>query len=195
MMGLVVRLRSGRALLALVISTGLVLARRWAPVPEGLEGELNDFVDALVVFAAFMLTGDAHAAEPPKRAGSADPSTLAVALLWFATIGGGMLGCDAVRGVPVLSTADAVGRGLSHVLGWCKDAGADETTLARALEAYERKEHAEAVSLAVDMVKNLRAAGRDVPEETEVLLRLAQGALAAQAIDDGMSALSGEKPP
>lgn len=94
-------------------------------------------------------------------------------------------------GVPVLSTVDAIGRGVSKVLGWCDAAGADETTLARAVEAYEKRNYQDAVALAADMVRNLREAGADVPEDTELMLRLVEGAMAAQAIQDGMRALSG----
>lgn len=106
------------------------------------------------------------------------------------------VGCTPAEraGVPVLSTIDAVGRGVSKVLGWCDDAGADEKTLARAIAAYEQKNYREAVVLAAEMVKNLRAAGAEVPEETELMLRLVEGAMAAQAIDDAMSALSGPAP-
>lgn len=101
-----------------------------------------------------------------------------------------LAGCGSGLGAPVLSTVDAVGRGVSNVLGWCEKAGADETTLARAHRAFEDRDYRAAVALASKMVTNLRESGAAVPEETEVMLRLAEGALAAQAIDAGMSAIS-----
>lgn len=100
-------------------------------------------------------------------------------------------GCNPAAFVPVLSTVDAVGRGLSRVLGWCDDHGVDAAKLAEAKKVAESKDYQQALVMAVELVSKARAAGEPVPEDIEVMLRLAEGAMAAQAIQDGMRALSG----
>lgn len=97
-------------------------------------------------------------------------------------------------GIPVLSQVDAIGMGVSRVLGWCEANGADAERTERARQAVAERDYRAAVALAADVVRELRAAGQPVPEETEVMLRLAEGAMAAQAIQDGMRALSGGAP-
>lgn len=99
--------------------------------------------------------------------------------------------CSArLNGVPVLSTIDAVGRGVSHVLGWCEERGIDPGTVQTAKQAVVDRDYGTALEIAKTLVQKSRAAGDPIPEQTEVLLRLAEGALAAQAVQDGMRALS-----
>ena len=92
-------------------------------------------------------------------------------------------------GIPVVSTVDAIGMGVSRVLGWCEEHDVPPSSIDAAREAAQRGDYAAAAAIAEDM---LRDAGREeaVPADVVATLRLVQGALAAQAIDDAMSALS-----
>ena len=109
--------------------------------------------------------------------------------------------CSTLRsGVPVLSTIDAVGRGVSQVLGWCEERGIDPVAVAAAKQAVVDRDYGTALELAKALVQKSRSAGDPIPEETEVVLRLTEGALAAQAVQEGMRALSttpaaGAQPP
>jgi hypothetical protein len=107
--------------------------------------------------------------------------------LWLVII---LLSCTPAEraGVPVLSTIDAVGKGVAHVLGWCEENGAD---VEAARKAAADRDYVKAIELAKLVVAGLREAGQPIPEDTEVLLRLAEGAAAAEAIQSGMRALSG----
>lgn len=149
------------------------------------QGVINaDIAAALVALIAAAATEYARRQPAPEKSGS---GTLVSLVLLVSA-----LGCTPAQraGVPVLSAIDAVGRGVSQVMGWCEDAGADRSTLARAQTAIEERDYAEALALSSEMVTRLREAGASVPEEVEVTLRLAEGALAAGAIQDGMRALS-----
>ncbi len=123
----------------------------------------------------------AHRMRPPKAAAVA---TAALLLL---------VGCTPAQRsmVPILSTVDAIGMGLSRAMGWCEAAGADKTTLARARKAYEDQDYATATMLVSEIAAELRRNGADVPDDAFVTLKLAEGALAAQSIQDGLRALSG----
>ena len=93
-------------------------------------------------------------------------------------------------GVPILSTVDAIGVAASRVLGWCGEHEADAGKLLRARQAVKDRDYQVAFQLAGELVQELRDRGEPVPEETEAMLRLAQGAMAAQAIEGAMRALS-----
>jgi hypothetical protein len=93
-------------------------------------------------------------------------------------------------GVPILSQVDAIGIGLSRVLGWCEGHRVDGPTLERARRAAADKDYGQALALTADLVAAARAAGDPVPEDVEVTLRLAEGAVAAHAVEVGMRALS-----
>lgn len=126
----------------------------------------------------------------PQRA--AVPPSGVVAVLLMVALAAPMTACTPAQrsGVPVLSTVDAVGRGLSHVLGWCEENGADESRLAKAERATENRDYLAAIALASEMVRDARKEGAAVPEDVEVTLRLAEGLMAAHAIEQGMRALS-----
>ncbi len=96
-------------------------------------------------------------------------------------------------GIPVLSTVDAIGRGVAHVVGWCEERGVEPATVASAKQAVADRDYRLALDLISRAVTASRKAGDPIPEDVEVTLRLAEGALAAQAIQDGMRALSGAK--
>lgn len=99
--------------------------------------------------------------------------------------------CGSLPGVPALTALDAIGRGVAHVVGWCSDRGIEPATVDSARQAIADKDYAAALDLAVRLVTAARAKGDPIPEDVEVTLRLAEGALAAQAVQDGMRALSG----
>lgn len=101
-----------------------------------------------------------------------------------------LAGCSVLKGVPALSALDAIGRGVAHVVGWCEDRGIQPATVETARQAIADRDYPTALDLATRLVAAARAKGDPIPEEVEVTLRLAEGALAAQAIQDGMRALS-----
>jgi hypothetical protein len=123
----------------------------------------------------------------------ATPRAIFLTALWVALLS--LSGCAALeKGVPALTVIDAVGRGLSQVLGWCEKRGIDPTTVRDAEQAVAEKDYGRAVELAASLVEKSRAAGDPVPEDVEVVLRLAEGAIAAQAVQEGMSAISKPAP-
>ena len=101
------------------------------------------------------------------------------------------IGCTPAEraGMPVVSTVDAVGKGLASVMHWCDDAGADPRAVLLAQEALERGHIHQAAAWSAIMLREL-AKSEAVPEDVVVTLRLVEGALAAQAVADGMRALS-----
>jgi hypothetical protein len=103
-----------------------------------------------------------------------------------------LTGCSSLRGVPVLSTADAIGRGAAQVFGWCDERGISPEKVDAGRKAIADRDYAAAVALASELVAASRKAGDPIPEDVEVVLRLAEGAMAAQAVADGMRALSGK---
>lgn len=88
-----------------------------------------------------------------------------------------------------LSTADAVSRGVSKVLSWCEEHDASIDDVIKAHKALKEKNYLEAANLAAKIVEGV-GEHEAVPEEIAVLTALVRGAAAAQAIDDGMSAVS-----
>jgi hypothetical protein len=91
----------------------------------------------------------------------------------------------------MLSAADLIGRSAARVLGWCENApGAEPSRLAQARKAVDEKDYITAAMLLHQAVNDLRAAGTEPPPDiagSQMLL----GALAAEAIQNGMRALSG----
>jgi hypothetical protein len=93
-------------------------------------------------------------------------------------------------GIPVVSQIDAVGMALSDVLGWCDSHGADKGGLAEALRALQREDYSTAAAQTAVLMRDV-GEREHVPRDVVAMLRLVEGALAAQAIQDGMRALSG----
>lgn len=123
---------------------------------------------------------------PPKP-----PTTPLVAILCLVFIG-----CTpaARAGIPVLSTVDAIGMGVAQVAGWCEDRGVEPETVASAKRLADSKDYQGALALLADVVSKARAAGDPVPADVEVTLRLAEGAAAAYAVEQGMRAISAPTP-
>ena len=92
--------------------------------------------------------------------------------------------------MPQLSVPDSLGHGLAQVLDWCDDAGGDTSKRELARRALEDRDYAAAFGLASQVIRELRGAGARVPKQIEVVLRLAEGALASEGLQDGMRALS-----
>ena len=97
-------------------------------------------------------------------------------------------------GIPVLSTIDAIGMGVSRVAGWCEDRGIEPETVASAKRLADTKDYTGALALLNDLVTKARAAGDPIPADVEMTLRLAEGAMAAEAVQEGMRALSAPPP-
>jgi len=89
-----------------------------------------------------------------------------------------------------LSAADLVGRSAARVLGWCENTpGANTSRLAQAKKAIEDEDLLTAAALLHQAVTELRESGKEPPADvagSQMLL----GALAAEAIQNGMRALS-----
>jgi hypothetical protein len=115
-------------------------------------------------------------------------------LLGSMTIAPGGCTPAARAGIPVLSTIDAIGMGISQIAGWCNDRGIEPETVTSALKAAQEKDYRTALALLGDAVARSRAAGDPIPADVEMTLRLAEGAVAATAIEQGMRALSGKAP-
>lgn len=97
-------------------------------------------------------------------------------------------------GVPTLTQLDAIARGASSVLEWTRARGIQPETVLSAQKAVAEKDYGYALDLLGRVVAASRKAGDPVPESVEVTLRLAEGAMAAQGIEQGMRALSGRTP-
>jgi hypothetical protein len=114
----------------------------------------------------------------------------------LATLSPGLLvACAALQAaetaaVPVLTTADALGRDLSKVLGWCDARGISPTTVQTARQALADKDYGTATVIVADIIAKARVAGDPIPEDVAVTVALAEGLLAAHAIEVGMRALS-----
>lgn len=114
-------------------------------------------------------------------------STLALALSLALPLALGAEGCTPAA----LSAADLVGRSAARVLGWCENTpGANTSRLAQAKKAIEDEDLLTAAALLHQAVNELRERGKEPPADvagSQMLL----GALAAEAIQNGMRALSG----
>jgi hypothetical protein len=144
---------------------------------------LEQTMGAMGTLATLGVAG-AHRMDFPGAAKAAAVGSLVLCLA--------LTGCTPKQraGIPVLSTVDAVGMGLADVMGWCEDAGANATTLARAQQAYSDKDYRQAVALLTDVATSLRKNGADLPDSAFAVLKMAEGALAADAIEQGMRAIS-----
>lgn len=96
----------------------------------------------------------------------------------------------AAFGVPVLSQVDAIGATIAEAVGWCADHGATPDNVLEARKAIADKDPGAAVDVVRKMLEASAKAGEPVPPEVVALVQTAEGALAAQAIQEGMSAVS-----
>lgn len=94
------------------------------------------------------------------------------------------------RSLPVLSQVDAIGATLAQAVGWCADHGATPENVLQAHKAIADKDPGAAVDVVRKMLEASAKAGEPVPPEVVALVQTAEGALAAQAIQDGMQAVS-----
>jgi len=90
---------------------------------------------------------------------------------------------------PLLSAADAVGRGTAKLLGWCEEHDVSIEDVLKAKKALDEGRYAEAATLAAALVEKI-GEHEDVPEEIALIAGLVRGAAAAQAIDEAMSGVS-----
>jgi hypothetical protein len=93
-------------------------------------------------------------------------------------------------GIPALSQIDSIGMTVAHVAGWCESHGATPANLDAARQAIQDRDAYRAIELLRTELGTLAKAGESVPPELVALLNTAEGALAAQAIGNGMRALS-----
>lgn len=89
--------------------------------------------------------------------------------------------------VPALSQIDSIGMTVARVAGWCEDAGADVSDARKALDEKDPYRAIEALRKSFAL---LATAGHPVPPEVVAAVNVAEGALAAQAVAEGMRALS-----
>jgi hypothetical protein len=111
---------------------------------------------------------------------------LAVALILAASTTG-CLGANS--DVPVLSAVDALAEGTAKLLGWCEEHDVSLEDVLKAKKALDEGRYAEAAALAAKLVEAV-GEHEDVPEEIAILAGLVRGAAAAQAVDEGTSAVS-----
>jgi hypothetical protein len=105
-----------------------------------------------------------------------------------------MFACAALTSaVPVLSQADAIGRGVAHVLGWCEDNKVSPDVIAKAAKELADKQYLAAIS-AVEPALTKAINRGEVPVEVQTSYQLAKGLAAAYAVEQGMRALSGRNP-
>ncbi len=93
-------------------------------------------------------------------------------------------------GVPVISQIDAIGSTLAQAVGWCEDHGADRAAVDDARKAIQEKDLGAAIERIHVILQKSAESGEKIPVEVVALVETARGALAAQAIQDGMRALS-----
>ncbi len=84
--------------------------------------------------------------------------------------------------VPVLSTVDAVGQGVSQLLGWCEEHDVSIDDIARAKKALDEKRYAEAAALAAELVEKI-GQNEEVPVEIAMLAGLVKSLAEAHAVD------------
>lgn len=94
---------------------------------------------------------------------------------------------------PVISTVDAIGSGVAHVLGWCEDNKIPPEAIAAAAKALAEKEYLAAIA-AVEPALTQAIRRGEVPPEVQTSYQLAKGMAAAYAVEQGMRALSGRNP-
>jgi len=96
----------------------------------------------------------------------------------------------AALGVPALSQADAIGIAVSHAVGWCEAHGADATAVQTARTALVERDPGLAITVVRKMLIVSAAVGEFVPRELVATVELAEGLLAAKAIQEGMQAIT-----
>lgn len=94
-------------------------------------------------------------------------------------------------GVPILTQADAIAMTLAQAAGWCESHGADQAAVADAKKAIDEKDLARAVEVIRAILQKSAASGEKIPPEVVGFVDTAAGALAAEAVQNGMRALSG----
>lgn len=94
---------------------------------------------------------------------------------------------------PVISTVDAIGSGVAHVLGWCQDNDLPPEAVAAAVKALAEKQYLAAIA-AVEPALTQAIGRGEVPPEVQTSYQLAKGMAAAYAVEQGMRALSGRNP-
>ena len=105
-----------------------------------------------------------------------------------------LAGCSGAQIAAALKAADAVGRGIANVAGWCEENGAKPADVVATVESAKKGDYQQALDLAARMVSELKRSGVKVPDETATMLELAQQAYAAKALEQGLRALSGKNP-
>lgn len=95
-----------------------------------------------------------------------------------------------VAEVPVLAQVDAIGRVIAQAVGWCEVHGATPDTVVEAKKAIADKDLPTAVDVVRKMLIASAKAGVPVPADVVALVETAEGAMAAEGIQDGMRALS-----
>lgn len=96
----------------------------------------------------------------------------------------------AALGVPVIPQIDAIGSVLAEAVGWCADHGATPATVLEARQAIADKDPGTAVDVVRKMLEASAKAGEPIPPQIVSLVETAEGAIAAQAVQDGMRAVS-----
>jgi hypothetical protein len=84
--------------------------------------------------------------------------------------------------MPVLSTVDAVGKGVSQLLGWCEEHDVSLEDVQRAKKALDDKRYAEAAALAAELVEKI-GEHEEVPEEIAMIAGLVKSLAEAHALD------------
>lgn len=97
--------------------------------------------------------------------------------------------------VPTLSQIDAIGSTIAQAVEWARDHGVDDELALQALQAISDKDPRQALDITRKMLEALAAKGEPVPPGIVALVQTAEGALAAESIQNGMRALSAGKPP
>jgi hypothetical protein len=92
--------------------------------------------------------------------------------------------------VPTLTQVDAIGWTLMQALAWCEAHGVDAKSIAAAKEAIERKDLGQGIELIRKALEKTAESGEPVPPEVVALVQTAEGAIAAEAVQDGMRAIS-----
>jgi hypothetical protein len=92
--------------------------------------------------------------------------------------------------VPSMSKIDAIGIAVSHAVGWCEAHGADATAVSTARKALVDRDPGTAISVIRKMLEATAAAGEPVPPELVATVELAEGLLAAKALQEGMQAIT-----
>ena len=146
--------------------------------------------------------------DPPKPSTPAPPvhiTIVIVALLVVqmtvvsATIGFMLFSCTPQQrqalALPVVTQADAIAMTISKAVDWAADHGVNPETIQDARHVIETRDLPTAVELAKRLLQASADAGEQVPPELVALIQTAEGALAAQGIQDGMRALKPEATP